>query len=79
MAPGTFLNTAAPTISGTARVGVPLTATTGRWSPHATTRFQWLVDGQPIPDATEKTFTPNAQDVGRVITRRGAGLTARAT
>jgi surface antigen len=68
VAPGTFLNTVAPTVSGNARVGVPLTATAGRWAPHATTTFQWLVDGQPVPNATEKTFTPNGQDVGREIT-----------
>jgi surface antigen len=67
VAPGTLLNTVAPKVSGVARVGVPLTATTGRWTPHATTRFQWLVDGQPVPQATDKTFTPNAQDLGRRI------------
>jgi surface antigen len=68
VAPGTFVNSAAPTISGSARVGVPLTATGGSWSPRATVTFQWLVDGQPVPQATGKTFTPNAQDVGRVVT-----------
>lgn len=68
VAPGTFLNTESPSISGTAQVGVPLTASKGSWSPHATIAYQWLVDGQPVAGATERTFTPRPQDVRQQVT-----------
>ncbi|MGC4110863.1 MAG: CHAP domain-containing protein [Nocardioides sp.] len=68
VAPGTFLNSVAPSITGTAQVGVPLTADKGTWSPHATIAYQWLVDGQPVPGATDKTFTPRPEDVRKQVT-----------
>jgi surface antigen len=67
VAPGTFLNTVAPTIEGTAQVGVPLTAIKGTWSPKATFSYQWVVDGQLVPNATERTFTPRPQDVDKPV------------
>jgi surface antigen len=67
VAPGTFLNTAAPSIDGTAQVGVPLTAAKGSWSPRATISYQWVADGQLVPGATEQTFTPRPQDLGTKI------------
>jgi hypothetical protein len=68
VAPGTFLNTSAPSIPGTPQVGVPLTAKPGRWSPGATVSYQWLVDGERVPHATKQTFTPRPQDVRKKIT-----------
>jgi surface antigen len=68
VAPGTFLNSEAPTITGTAQVGVPLTASRGAWSPHPSVAYQWLVDGQPVDGATDRTFTPRPEDVGRSVT-----------
>jgi hypothetical protein len=68
VAPGTFLNTGQPTISGTAQVGVPLTAARGAWSPHPTITYQWLVDNEAVPNATDKTFTPRPQDLGKKVT-----------
>jgi len=67
VAPGTFLNTAPPSVSGTAQVGVPLTASPGRWSPSATFHYQWLVDGAEVTGATGRTFTPRAEDLGHKI------------
>jgi surface antigen len=67
VAPGTFLNTEAPSIEGTAQVGVPLTATKGVWSPKATITYAWTVDGEFVPGATEHTFTPRPQDLGKRI------------
>ncbi len=64
VAPGNFLNSEPPTISGTAQVGVPLTGHKGVWSPKATIAYQWLVDSQVVPDATRRTFTPRPQDAG---------------
>ena len=68
VAPGTFLNTRAPSIEGTAQVGVPLTAEKGAWTPRATISYQWVVDGEPVPGATAQTFTPHPQDVGKPVT-----------
>jgi hypothetical protein len=49
-------------------VGVPLTATKGAWSPRATLSYQWVVDGELVPGATEHSFTPRPQDVGKRVT-----------
>jgi len=67
VAPGTFLNTAAPRITGTAQVGVPLTASPGSWTPRATIAYQWLVDGNEVPGATGRTFTPRPEDLGKPV------------
>jgi surface antigen len=84
VAPGTFLNREAPSVKGTAQVGVTLTADKGRWSPAATIAYQWVVDGQPVDGATARTFTPRPEDVGgrvavEVIASRPGYLTAYQT
>ena len=81
VAPGTFLNSEAPTVKGTAQVGVQLTAGKGVWSPKATIAYQWLVEGQLVDGANDHTFTPRPQDVGKkvaveVIATRPGYLTA---
>jgi hypothetical protein len=67
VAPGTFLNTVAPSVAGTARVGTPLTADKGAWTPKATVSYQWVVDGNMVQGAGERTFTPRPQDVGKEV------------
>jgi hypothetical protein len=67
VAPGTFLNTEAPSIVGTAQVGVPLTARKGTWTPRPEIAYQWLVDGVEIQGATDRTFTPRPQDLGKKV------------
>ncbi|MFE7227802.1 M4 family metallopeptidase [Nocardioides sp. NPDC057577] len=70
-------NTAAPTITGTPRVGSTLTATPGVWSPAATSvSHQWLRDGSPISGATSSTYTLAAADHG---TRVSVRVTASST
>jgi surface antigen len=81
VAPGTFLNTVQPSITGTAQVGQELVADKGSWSPRADIAYQWLVDGNVVPDATGKRFTPRPQDLGKevsvaVIASRPGYLTA---
>ncbi|WP_331525978.1 CHAP domain-containing protein [Nocardioides sp.] len=68
VAPGTFLNSVAPSISGTAQVGEELTADKGTWSPRPAVGYQWLVDGEPVPGATRSTFTPRPEDLGKPVT-----------
>lgn len=66
-----FVNTAKPAISGTARVGEKLTASNGSWKPAATShRYEWRADGTVIAGATSSTFTPTAAQSGRAVTVR---------
>jgi surface antigen len=67
VAPGTFLNTVAPTVTGTPQVGVELTAHKGTFTPRATIGYQWTVDGAEVPGATDRTFTPRPRDVGKPV------------
>ncbi|MFI2707625.1 CHAP domain-containing protein, partial [Nocardioides sp. CER28] len=59
--------TAAPTVVGTAKVGVPLRATTGTWTPAGTYTYQWYAAGHTIVGATASTFTPGAGELGKAI------------
>lgn len=68
VAPGNFLNTRAPAVSGTPQVGVSLKADPGAWSPAATLTYQWLADGVPVDGATARHFSPAAAQLGRAIT-----------
>jgi len=63
-----FTSSAAPTISGTPKVGVTLTAAIVPWSPDATFTYQWNADGVPIAGATSTTFVPGPDQVGAAIT-----------
>jgi len=59
--------TTAPTIVGTAKVGVALRATSGTWSPTGGYSYQWYAGGVAIAGATGSTFTPGAAQQGRAL------------
>lgn len=61
------VNTALPTITGTAQVGVELTGSNGTWANDPTFTYQWNADGAPISGATGSTYTPVEGDVGAVL------------
>lgn len=56
-----------PTISGAARVGLPLTAAPGTWASGTTFSYQWSSNNAPIASATSSTFTPTPNELGAVI------------
>lgn len=62
------LASSTPTVSGTARVGRALTATTGVWARGATLTYQWSADGVAVRGATATSFTPGAAQKGKAIT-----------
>ena len=59
--------TVAPSVVGAAKVGVPLSARPGTWSPAGTYTYQWYAGGAAIRGATGTTFTPGAAQLGRAI------------
>jgi surface antigen len=61
-------NVAAPVIEGTPKVGAPLTAAPGTWTPAGSYAFQWLVDGAVIPGATAAQYVPTAAQRGKRLT-----------
>ncbi|MFI6462850.1 Tat pathway signal protein [Streptomyces sp. NPDC050538] len=65
----TLANTAAPKITGTAKVGAKVTAGNGSWSaaPSSYT-YQWKADGKAISGATASTYTIAAAQLGKKLT-----------
>ncbi|MFF4400475.1 Tat pathway signal protein [Streptomyces sp. NPDC001480] len=62
-------NTAAPKVTGAAKVGAKVTASTGSWSatPSSYT-YQWKADGNAITGATASTYTIPASLLGKKLT-----------
>ncbi|MFT4469799.1 S8 family serine peptidase [Arthrobacter sulfonylureivorans] len=67
------LATATPMITGNAKVGHLLKATSGPWTPGVTLTYQWLRNGSPIHRATDTTYVLTAIDVGKSIKLRMTG------
>jgi hypothetical protein len=63
-------NTAAPTISGTPKVGNTLSCSNGTWSGSAPITYtrQWLRAGAPIAGATGASYVATAADAGKFLT-----------
>jgi surface antigen len=69
--------TAAPSISGAAKVDVPLTASPGAWNRGgAAFSYQWFANGAPIGGANGATYTPSAGQVGVTFSVRVAAARA---
>ncbi len=65
------VNTALPTISGSAKYGTKLTGRVGQWAPTADDYdYAWLRDGQPISAASGRHYRVRSADVGHRITFR---------
>jgi hypothetical protein len=68
----TLVASPAPAISGAARIGQVLTASTGTWSGASSLSYayQWLRSGSPINGATGSSYLVSTSDAGKVITVR---------
>lgn len=65
----TMVNKAAPSISGTAKVGSRLTASPGKWKPtDADVSYQWYADGSALKGATKASLALGKKRVGQTIT-----------
>lgn len=65
---GTFTKSPLPTISGTARVGRVLKASTGIWAPAPSFTYQWYANGVKITGATKSYVTLTKAQLGKRIT-----------
>jgi hypothetical protein len=75
--PFAVVSTAPPTIQGTAAYGEVVTADPGAWEPaDVTLDYQWLLDGEPVDDATRRRYRPGLDDLGH---RLKVEVTATAT
>ncbi|WP_034610606.1 hypothetical protein [Cellulomonas sp. URHD0024] len=81
VASGRFTTVPVPTLTGTPRVGVRLTAVPGTWAPTATLAYQWYRAGVAITGATSSTYVLTASDLSKVVTvtvkGTRSGFTAR--
>lgn len=71
-----------PTVTGLPRVGETLTVVPGEWSDGAVLSYQWFVGGLPVTGATDTTYVPVADDLGKAVTvtvtgTRTSGVTVR--
>ena len=64
VAAGTLTNTPTPTITGTPRLGAPLTVVPGTWDDGAALTYQWTVGDTVIPGAAGPSYTPTVGAVG---------------
>ncbi len=63
------VNISTPKVSGSAKAGSTLRATTGKWNENAKTfAFQWYANGDPIQGATKPSYKIAAGLVGQKIT-----------
>lgn len=73
---GAYAATPEPTVTGSARVGATLTASTAGWDAGSTFTYRWFADSVPIAGATAATYVPTATQVGEDITVRVTSTTA---
>lgn len=67
-APTGVTSTQAPVVKGDPVFDGKLVAGSGLWDPaDVTLAYQWLRAGQPVPGATDRTYLPGLDDLGRRI------------
>jgi hypothetical protein len=74
VAAGTLTASPVPTLSGTPKVDVPVTAVPGAWDTGTTFTYQWRVANVDV--ATTESYTPVVADAGKAITVAVTGTKA---
>lgn len=65
------VNTVLPAISGTARIGNVLTASTGTWGGASNTyTYQWMRNGEDVDGSTASTYSLTVADLGFTMSVR---------
>lgn len=62
-----FQLTPTPIIEGKFDLGQTLIARVGTWDPQATLTFQWLRNGEPIPESNNRSYQLRPEDRGKYI------------
>ncbi|MGM0929146.1 MAG: S8 family serine peptidase [Actinomycetota bacterium] len=70
------LATAKPKISGTAKIGKPLTAKRGTWTVGTKFSYQWYANGKAVKKATQSSFKPTSSQRGKKLTVKVTGSRA---
>lgn len=65
--PAAPINLIEPTITGTAKVGIPLTVDGGAWAGAMEITYQWKVDAANVAGATGASYVPVVGNVGKKI------------
>ncbi|MEV8336961.1 Ltp family lipoprotein [Leucobacter sp. NPDC077196] len=67
------LSTSTPKITGTAKYGAKLRASTGKWTSGTKFKYQWLQNGRPITKATSSSYKLKPSDVSKRISVKVTG------
>jgi hypothetical protein len=65
-----------PTLTGTPKVGLPLTCVPGDWSAGTTFSYQWIIGGIPLGEGGGSTYTPPGSYAGETVSCRVTGSLA---
>ncbi|MEP9374997.1 hypothetical protein ABLE85_23475 [Mesorhizobium sp. KR1-2] len=65
--PAAPINLIVPTITGVAKVGIPLTVDGGAWAGAMEVTYQWKVDAANVAGATGASYVPVVGNVGKKI------------
>ncbi|MRJ77987.1 hypothetical protein GEV29_15720 [Aeromicrobium sp. SMF47] len=76
IAPAEQTETPKPTISGTPKVGAPLTGDPGTWPEGVSLAYQWFAGDQAVEGATGPTYVPAGDAAGKRITFAVTGTRA---
>jgi hypothetical protein len=73
---GEVVSTTPPAVKGTPRYATPVAADPGTWSPSPdSVAYQWLLDGEPVAEATSSSYTPRLGDIGHRLSVRVTATT----
>lgn len=62
-----------PTVTGTPKVGLPMTCVPGDWPAGTTFYYEWFIGGIPLGDGGASTYTPPGAYAGETISCRVTG------